>query len=116
MPRRGQETASERGISTDKIALILVVVQAVAGSSPVAHPHEVAAQNLLLRQRHSDSARAELPIELPILRCRGEFGLLCEPGSPRLRAARNNRLSAEHVAKAGAVAEAFESVSERRAV
>jgi hypothetical protein len=62
MPRRGQETASERGISTDKIALVLVVVQAVAGSSPVAHPHEVAAQNLLLRQRHSDSARAELPM------------------------------------------------------
>jgi hypothetical protein len=39
----------------------LVVVQAVAGSSPVAHPHKVAAQGVFLHERNNNSARAELP-------------------------------------------------------
>jgi hypothetical protein len=41
---------------------LLVVVQAVAGSSPVAHPHEVAAHQVFLRQRYFDSAGTELPM------------------------------------------------------
>jgi hypothetical protein len=41
---------------------LLVVVQAVAGSSPVAHPHEVAAQDVLLRQRYFRPAREGLPM------------------------------------------------------
>jgi hypothetical protein len=45
-----------------RIAPLLVVVQAVAGSSPVDHPHKVAAQRALLRERYNDSARAELPM------------------------------------------------------
>jgi hypothetical protein len=66
----------------------LVVVQAVAGSSPVAHPYEVAAQDVFLRERHSDSARAELPMSYQFFGAAGELELVCEPGSPRLRPAR----------------------------
>jgi hypothetical protein len=40
---------------------LLVVVQAVAGSSPVAHLHEVAAQEVFLCHRHLHSEAAELP-------------------------------------------------------
>jgi hypothetical protein len=54
----------------------VVVVQAVAGSSPVAHPHEVAAHSVFLRQRHFDSARGELPMSYQFFGGTGEFELV----------------------------------------
>ena len=66
----------------------MVVVQAVAGSSPVAHPHEVAAQDAFLGKSYFDSRRAELPMSYQFFGGAGEFELVREPGSPRLRAVR----------------------------
>jgi hypothetical protein len=44
----------------------------------------------------------------------GDFELVCEPASPRRRAARHKTgFSAKRVARPAAVADAFESVSER---
>jgi hypothetical protein len=73
---------------------LLVVVQAVAGSSPVAHPHKVAAQDGFLRQRYFRSALGELPMSYQFFGGAGGFEVP-EPGSPRMRAA--SRLSAKHV-------------------
>ena len=53
----------------------LVVVQAVAGSSPVAHPHKVAAQGVFLCERYNYSARAELPMSYQFFGGTGEFEL-----------------------------------------
>jgi hypothetical protein len=49
---------------------LLAVVQAAAGSSPVAHPHEVAAHDGLLRRRYHDSARVKLPMSYRFSACR----------------------------------------------
>jgi hypothetical protein len=73
---------------------LLVVVQAVAGSSPVAHPDKAAAQDVFLRQRYFRSALGKLPMSYQFFGGAGDFEVP-EPGSPRMRAAR--RLSAEHV-------------------
>jgi hypothetical protein len=52
-----------------------VVVQAVAGSSPVAHPHEVAAQDVVLRQRYFRPPRAELPMSYQFFGGAGDLDL-----------------------------------------
>jgi hypothetical protein len=59
------------------------VVQAVAGSSPLAHPHEVAAHDAFLHQGYFNSAHVELPTSYQFFVGAG-VELACEPGSPRL--------------------------------
>jgi hypothetical protein len=49
------------------------VVQAVAGSSPVTHPDEVAAKAVLLGQANFRSARAELPMSYQFFGGAGDF-------------------------------------------
>jgi hypothetical protein len=55
------------GLDARRRRKLVVVVQAVAGSSPVAHPHKVAAQGMFLCQRDDASAPAELPMSYQFL-------------------------------------------------
>ena len=91
------------------------MVQAVVRFEPCRSTLKVAAQGVFLRQRYNDSARAELPMSYQFFGGAGASW----PVSLDLRICGRraaNRLSAERVAKAGAVAEGFEPVSKRRAV
>ena len=55
---------------------LLVVVQAVAGSSPVAHPDKVAAQDVFLRQRYFRSRRGKLPMSYQFFGGAGDIALV----------------------------------------
>ena len=66
------------------------MVQAVAGSSPVAHLHEAAAQDVFSVSRTFDSARVELPMSYQFFGGTGDIELVSlvsasESGAPRKR-------------------------------
>ena len=63
-------------VGVAQLVELLVVVQAVAGSSPVAHPHKAAARRCFCVSGYNDSAWAELPMSYQFFAGEGAFELV----------------------------------------